>query len=461
MEAATVKRKRGNLLSAPLSPTGVTLRFGALYGALGIAWILVSDQILSSLVADPASLTRYQTLKGISYILVTAIIFCLVLRHELVKRQAAQNKLLESNEKFRQLADNISSVLWITNPEKNRMIYVSPGYERIWGRSCESLYGSAKSWLESIVPEDRNRIAQAVTTKQDLGHYDEEYRIERPDGSIRWVRDRAFPARKESGNIYWIVGVADDITEKKKAQEEVETASGIKSDFLNVMSHELRTPLNIIAGYVELLREGHLGTMEAKQVEALEKVTRQTRELLTMINGILDVTRIEGGAVLLDQKEMDLNRFIQEIKSDFALPLGKPVKIVWQCPAQLPVIYSDTAKLRSIVQNLMNNALKFTELGTITFACRHLANLGTFELKVEDTGTGIPPEKLPSVFDLFWQADSSEKRVHGGVGLGLYIVKKFTDLLGGQIDVQSEPGKGTLITVSIPDGISHQRSVSS
>jgi PAS domain S-box-containing protein len=460
MEVAAVRHKQGNLLSAPLSPTGVTLRLAALYGALGIAWILVSDQILSALVADPASLTRYQTLKGISYIFVTATIFCLVLRHELVKRQAAQNELIESNEKFSQLADNISSVLWITNPERNRMIYVSSGYERIWGRSCASLYAAANSWLESIVPEDRNRVAQAVTTKQDLGLYDEQYRIKRPNGSIRWIRDRAFPAYNEFGRMYWIVGVADDITEYKKAQEEMETAGKVKSDFLNVMSHELRTPLSIIAGYVELLREGVLGTLETKQVEALEKVTRQSRELLTMINGILDVTKIEGGSVLMDQNEMDLNRFIQEIKSDYALPLGKPVNIVWQCPAQLPVIYSDTAKLRSIAQNLMNNALKFTEHGTITFACRHLANLGTFEIKVEDTGIGIPPGKLPYVFDLFWQADSSEKRVHGGVGLGLYIVKKFTDLLGGQIDVQSELGKGTVITVSIPDGISHYRAAS-
>ena len=439
---------------------GVTLRLAALYGALGIAWILVSDQVLSSLVADPASLTRYQTLKGIIYVFVTAVIFCLVLRHELVKRRAAQNELLESHEMFRQLTDNITSVLWITNPEKNRMIYVSPGYERIWGRRADELYDSAASWIEAIAPEDRERIRHAALTKQDSGRYDEEYRIERPDGSIRWVRDRAFPARNKAGKIYWIVGVADDITERKKSQEEIETASKIKSDFLNVMSHELRTPLNIIAGYVELLREGVLGTIEPKQVEALEKVTRQSRELLTMINGILDVTRIEGGTVLLDRKEMDLNKFIQEIRSDYALPLGKPVEIIWQCPAHLPVIYSDSAKLKSIVQNLMNNALKFTELGTITFACRHLADVGTFELQVEDTGVGIPPEKLPYVFDLFWQADSSERRVHGGVGLGLYIVKKFTDLLGGQIDAQSEPGKGTLITVSIPDGLSHQHRIS-
>jgi signal transduction histidine kinase len=317
------------------------------------------------------------------------------------------------------------------------------------------LYRSAASWIDAIVPEDRDRIRQSAITKQDSGLYDEEYRIERPDGSIRWIRDRAFPARDQAGNIYWIVGVADDITEKKKVQEELESANRIKSDFLNVMSHELRTPLNIIAGYVELLREGVLGDIEVRQVEALEKVTRQAHELLIMVNGILDVTRIEGGAVLLDLKEVDLNAFIQELKSDYALPMGKPVKFVWQCPAALPVIYSDAAKLRSIVQNLMNNALKFTEIGTITVACRHCADTGTFEFKVEDTGIGIPQDKLPHVFDLFWQADSSEKRIHGGVGLGLYIVKKYTDLLGGRISVQSEPGKGTQITICLPDGLSH------
>jgi PAS domain S-box-containing protein len=459
METDAVKSNQESLLLTPLSPTRVTLRLAALYGGLGIAWILSSDHILSSLVADPASLTRYQTLKGVVYVFVTAIIFCLVLRHELMKRQAAQKELLESNEKFRQLADNINSVLWIANPEKSRMIYVSPGYERIWGRSADGLYRSAVAWIDAIVPEDRDRIRQSAANKQDSGLYDEEYRIERPDGSIRWIRDRAYPARNPAGKIYWIVGVADDITEKKKVQEELESANRIKSDFLNVMSHELRTPLNIIAGYVELLREGVLGDIEVRQVEALEKVTRQAHELLIMVNGILDVTRIEGGAVHVELKEVDLNAFIQELKSDYALPMGKPVKFIWQCPAALPVIYSDGAKLRSIVQNLMNNALKFTEIGAITVACRHSADAGTFEFQVEDTGIGIPQDKLPHVFDLFWQADSSEKRIHGGVGLGLYIVKKYTDLLGGRISVKSEPGKGTQITICIPDGLSHQRGI--
>jgi PAS domain S-box-containing protein len=294
-----------SLTSDPLSPLAATLKLAALYGGLGIAWILLSDQFLSSIVEDPAKLTRYQTLKGIFYVLVTAAIFCLVLHHELVKRQIAQRRLLESDEKFRRLTDNINSVLWITNPEKNRMIYVSPGYERVWGQSCQTLYDSATSWLEAIVPDDRQRIAEAIITKQDSGRYDEEYRIARPDGQIRWVRDRAFPARNEAGKIYWIVGVADDITEMKRAQESLETASRMKSEFLNVMSHELRTPLNIISGYVELLREGVMGVIEAKQVEALDKIARQSGELLTMINGILDVTKIEGGTISVERNDVE------------------------------------------------------------------------------------------------------------------------------------------------------------
>lgn len=459
MKDNTAENKPGKAVSAPLSPRTATLMLAALYGGLGVVWILLSDHILSVFVVDAQALTRYQTLKGVIYVAVTGAIFCLVLRHELVKRQFAQKQLIESDEKFRQLAVNLSSVLWISNPEKNRMIYVSPAYERVWGRSCESLYASAKSWLDAIVAEDRERIAEAIVTKQDAGLYDEEYRIERPDGRIRWIRDRAFPARNDAGKIYWIVGLADDITEMKKAQEALETAHKIKSEFLNVMSHELRTPLNIIAGYVELLREGVLGGVEPKQVEALDKVTRQSHELLTMINGILDVTKIEGGAVILDTKDVDLGEFLEELKSDYGIPVSKAVELVWQCPAPLPVIHTDAVKLRSIVHNLMNNAVKFTEAGTIGFSCRHSAERGEVEFTVADTGTGIPKEQLPQIFDLFWQADSSDRRVHGGVGLGLYIVKKFTDLLGGRISIQSEPGRGTLVTVAIPDGIANGRNL--
>jgi len=134
-------------------------------------------------------------------------------------RQQAEDELRESEKKFRQLAENISEVFWMTNPAKHQMLYISPAYEKIWGGTCGSLYHSPQSWLEAIHPEDRARIIEAATTKQERGDYDETYRIVRPDGTERWIHDRGYPVRNGVGEVYRIVGVAEDITERRKLEE--------------------------------------------------------------------------------------------------------------------------------------------------------------------------------------------------------------------------------------------------
>jgi len=132
------------------------------------------------------------------------------------ERKQAQEALKSSEERFRQLADHIREVFWMSNVDKSKIIYVSPAYEQIWGRSCSSLYASPRSWMEGIHPDDRQRVAENAATKQTVGEYDEIYRIIRPDGAIRWIEDRAFPIRDAAGNIYRIVGIADDITKRKQ-----------------------------------------------------------------------------------------------------------------------------------------------------------------------------------------------------------------------------------------------------
>ena len=139
--------------------------------------------------------------------------------HDITEQRQAEESLRESDQRFRQLAENINEVFWITEPEKSEMLYISPGYERIWGRSCASLYQSPDTWLEAIHPDDRENVLAAAMAKQTAGTYDETYRIVRPDGELRWIHDRAYPVRDKQGVVYRMVGTAEDITDRKKAEE--------------------------------------------------------------------------------------------------------------------------------------------------------------------------------------------------------------------------------------------------
>jgi PAS domain S-box-containing protein len=148
---------------------------------------------------------------------------------DITERKRVEQILSESEERFRQLAENIHEVFWMTDVRKTQMIYVSPGYEAIWGRSCQSLYDSPRNWVEAIHPEDREGILNAALTKQISGHYDETYRIVRPDGSLRWVQDRAYPIRDDMGEVYRVVGIAEDITNRKQAEEAVRESEARKT----------------------------------------------------------------------------------------------------------------------------------------------------------------------------------------------------------------------------------------
>ncbi|MBS3907366.1 MAG: PAS domain S-box protein, partial [Syntrophaceae bacterium] len=144
-----------------------------------------------------------------------------IIQAELTERQQAEETLRQSEEKFRQFTENISEVFWMTDPHKNQMIYISPAYESIWGRSCAALYTSARDWADAIHPEDRQRVWEAATAKQASGDYDEVYRIVRPDGSVRWIHDRAFPVKDHTGQVYRIAGNAEDITSRKRMEDEL------------------------------------------------------------------------------------------------------------------------------------------------------------------------------------------------------------------------------------------------
>jgi len=223
-----------------------------------------------------------------------------------------------------------------------------------------------------------------------------------------------------------------------------------KDEFLGVVSHELKTPLNVISGYSNMLSEGMLGEVTPIQEKALQTVSRQSKELHHVIDSVLQVNHIEAEMLQAECQEVNFWEFLSELRAFYDYPVGKDVKLVWEFRADLPNLYADRGKLRHILENLINNAVKFTDQGSVTIAARNLAAKKLMEFKVTDTGIGIPKELLPSIFERFRQVDSSDTKIYGGVGLGLYIVKKYTSLLSGTIQVESKLGQGTTFTLRVP-----------
>jgi signal transduction histidine kinase len=229
---------------------------------------------------------------------------------------------------------------------------------------------------------------------------------------------------------------------------DLEKAIHAKDEFLNVMSHELRTPLSVIGGYAQAMSVGIVGEMSPEQMRITDKIIVQSNELLRMINEILQVGSLQAGSVQAHFETTNLNELFGNLQSTFEALSKQSVVLNWNLPDNLPTVKTDGDKLKHVLQNLIHNAMKFTEHGSVTLSARHSNEY--IELVVQDTGIGIEKEKLPVIFDMFRQVDSSKTRSHGGVGVGLFIVKKYVELLHGKIQVESVPGHGTAFTVTIP-----------
>ena len=233
--------------------------------------------------------------------------------------------------------------------------------------------------------------------------------------------------------------------------EELERANHLKSDFLASMSHELRTPLNIIMGYTDLLLDSDFGALTAEQSQPLPRVKKAAYQELELITTMLDVSRLAAGWLPVDVGEVCIPALVEELATESQeLLREKPgVRVEWHLAPELPLLRTDRTKLKVVLKNLLSNAVKFTDTGKVRMeAC---ACDGGIEISVTDTGIGIAPEVRPVLFDMFRQGDSSMTRRHEGVGLGLYIVQRMLELLGGTVAVESEVGRGSTFRVRVPN----------
>jgi signal transduction histidine kinase len=229
--------------------------------------------------------------------------------------------------------------------------------------------------------------------------------------------------------------------------EEVRQASALKSEFVGAISHELRSPLNVVLGYLEMALDGGLGPIAPEMAEAFRRARRQSVELLELITALLDLNRLEAGRLPVHRSTVAPGELLQAIVQQLPENWQRDnVEVRLQLAGPLPVVETDAQKLKTVVRNLVHNALKFTDRGHVTIGGRATPN-GELEITVADSGRGIPEEAVPYVFDMFRQVPGSGG---GGVGLGLHIVQRFVEVLGGTVQLSSEVGVGTCFTVTLP-----------
>ena len=273
-------------------------------------------------------------------------------------------------------------------------------------------------------------------------------------GSVIGVLTVLWPAGREpsAGDAALAEGLAHQAAvalQNARLVADLRKASRLKSEFVATMSHELRTPLNVIMGYTDLLLEEAFGAIAPEQQNVIVRIQRSSRELFDLISATLDLNRLEAGRLEVALERVSPADLLADLEADTAARLdARAIEVRWELAADVPDLQTDRAKLRTVLKNLVGNAIKFTERGSVTITAEPAGETVLFT--VADTGIGIRAEDLPVIFDMFRQIENANTRRHGGVGLGLHIVKRLVEQLGGEVHVESELGRGSRFRVHIP-----------
>lgn len=349
------------------------------------------------------------------------------------------------------------------------------GVVRTWNAAAERIFGWTAAEMIgrpilTILPKDRQdeetHILSRIRSGQRVDHF-ETVRV-RKDGRLIDVSVTISPIKDASGTIVGASKIARDITDlkrvlaererllasEKSARAEAERASRMKDEFLATLSHELRTPLNAILGWSQLLRTANLSPADVSQ--GLDTIARSARAQAQLIDDLLDMSRIISGRLRLDVQRVQLADVVEEaINSVLPAADAKQIRLLRMLDPKAGPINGDPARLQQVVWNLLTNAVKFTPKGGRIQVFLQRVN-SHVEITVTDSGQGIAAEAMPHLFERFWQADASSTRHHGGLGLGLAIVRHLTELHGGTVRASSPgPGQGSTFTIELPVAAIH------
>ncbi|MEG4109482.1 response regulator [Microcoleus sp. S13_C5] len=396
-----------------------------------------------------------------------------------LERKRAEAALRQSETKYRNIFENAVEGIFQTTPD-GRYLSANRALAEIYGyESCAQMLAELTDINRQfyVDPNRRAEFMAQLRARHQVSKF--ESQVYRRDGSTIWISENARSICDESGSVLYYEGTTQDITDRKQAEsalqsalEAAESANRAKSTFLANMSHELRTPLNAIIGYSEMLQEEAEELGDEAFVPDLEKICSAGKHLLSMIDDILDISKIEAGRMDLYLETFDIHTLIESAVAT-ARPLveknGNTLEVY--CPDNLDTMHADMTKVRQVLLNLLSNAAKFTQNGKIAIGVERIkneqlkmknqeessqiliSNSEFLSFRVADTGIGMTQEQLERVFQPFTQADASTTREYGGTGLGLAISQRFCQMMGGSIEVSSTLGAGTTFTVLLPKAI--------
>ncbi|MGA7953635.1 MAG: ATP-binding protein [Gloeobacterales cyanobacterium] len=357
---------------------------------------------------------------------------------EIRERKEFEKALQASEERLRQISDNIQQVLWMY-AEDGKPLYISPAFEKIWQQSCAHWYENPSIWWEAIHPEDKERVQAEF---KQSAEFKEEYRIVRPDGSVRIIFDQAFPIRDEKGRICRIAGIAEDITERKQAQQEMLKAFASLAEvgeLAAMIVHELRNPLTTVLMGLNAFKKIPLPNPARERLALSLDEAERIRNLLSEI-------LLYAKPQSLQFSTLELNEFITEILGPIRMMPSAMNRQIIFIPSPTSVhIMGDKDKLKQVFINLIDNACDAVKEGeTVTWSVDTDIITQWVDIQIHNGGNPISPELLPKITKPFYTTKSS------GTGLGLAIVKRIVDAHGGELSFTSSALEGTIVSVRLP-----------
>ncbi|HEX7023767.1 MAG TPA: response regulator, partial [Gemmatimonadales bacterium] len=342
-----------------------------------------------------------------------------------------------------------SPVAIVTLDTRHDIVSCNPAFERLYGYAQDEVIGRN---LDDLISTATTRSEAVAITQHVLqeGAMRSIGRRRRKDGTLVDVEVLGVPVMVE-GKLVGLMGLYHDITELSAARQAAEEANSAKSQFLASMSHELRTPLNAIIGYSEMLQEEVADIGHDELAPDLQKIRSAGRHLLALINDILDLSKIEAGKTELYLEDFDIAAMVQDVATTIRPMVDRNGNRLVVRSGAAGTMHADLTKVRQMLLNLLSNACKFAEKGTITLEAER-AGPGGGEVcfRVSDSGIGMTPEQMGRLFEAFSQAEASTSKKYGGTGLGLAITRKFARMMGGDVTVESEPGRGATFTIRLP-----------